>query len=417
MEESFACPECGTTVDVHGLAPGRKVVCGFCRQVVEIPYLRRVRDPLWRRPRFRRPYWWGVAWAGLGVAAAGMVVISLVRHWESRSRAAHARSIQALVEASTEHQRGGRFDRAVLELDTAIALCAGGTDADQATLRELQNRRGPLARRDAEACMKRLEEFRSGPFPLGDWLNLIARTETDGDLEPIRPAVRGTFQKLGSQAAEQALAAALAALSEGAPARALGHCEWIAGLLRHLDEPNRRRIRDLADDVIGRLVEGHGVLVEPIGGEWLSLGSSFNATTLLPKLHAALEAKGYLPPPEASGWRERWQTAPYRLSLQLQEHQEGHYLSTENRLTRVEALLSFAFRGNLLWSSTPTARTRVPLPHLPAYLASRVALSTARLEELERLLRDDAREQITEKLEFALQQLPPCVPRVPGRGA
>ena len=39
MDGSFACPECGSTVEVEGLTPGRQVRCEFCQRLLEVPYL------------------------------------------------------------------------------------------------------------------------------------------------------------------------------------------------------------------------------------------------------------------------------------------------------------------------------------------------------------------------------------------
>jgi hypothetical protein len=61
-----------------------------------------------------------------------------------------------------------------------------------------------------------------------------------------------------------------------------------------------------------------------------------------------------------------------------------------------------------IWQTTPTARTTVPLPGLPGYFSARVALSSAQIEEFERLLCDNARSQIDEKLAFALSLMPEC---------
>ena len=54
MEGSFACPECGTFVEVHGLAPGRQVRCGFCNRLLEVPYLPRAADSLLTAPSLRQ---------------------------------------------------------------------------------------------------------------------------------------------------------------------------------------------------------------------------------------------------------------------------------------------------------------------------------------------------------------------------
>ena len=89
---------------------------------------------------------------------------------------------------------------------------------------------------------------------------------------------------------------------------------------------------------------------------------------------------------------------------------DANYLSSENRLTRIEARLSLTSRVKSVWQTMPTALTTVPMPGLPAYLARSVAASPARREEFERLLYDNARGQIDGKFSQALSNMPPCCP-------
>ncbi len=60
------------------------------------------------------------------------------------------------------------------------------------------------------------------------------------------------------------------------------------------------------------------------------------------------------------------------------------------------------------WRTVPTVRSTVPLPRLPAGLAARIALTTERSEEFEKLLYADARAQVDEKFVYALQNMPAC---------
>jgi hypothetical protein len=105
------------------------------------------------------------------------------------------------------------------------------------------------------------------------------------------------------------------------------------------------------------------------------------------------------------------------LSLEVSEQQEGTYLASENRLTRIDARLKLFKNGFEIWNTTPSARTRVPLPNLPAYLSARVALSPVRIEEIEHLLREDARLQIIEKIMLALGHLPHSEPATASRSS
>ena len=52
----------------------------------------------------------------------------------------------------------------------------------------------------------------------------------------------------------------------------------------------------------------------------------------------------------------------------------------------------------------------VPLPNLPAYFSARIAMSSTRIDEIERLLYDNTAGMIDEKLTFALRNMPECVP-------
>jgi hypothetical protein len=88
MDEAFACPDCGTTVEIKGLAPGRQVRCGFCHRLLEVPYLPRVAEPSWKRRRFEQPWWVRWAWSGLGLLGFLILVIAAVRFLDRQSHIA-----------------------------------------------------------------------------------------------------------------------------------------------------------------------------------------------------------------------------------------------------------------------------------------------------------------------------------------
>ncbi len=187
---------------------------------------------------------------------------------------------------------------------------------------------------------------------------------------------------------------------------ALGHCDQIAGHLTHLALQKQAATRAETEALVVRMVAKHGVKVEaPQAHD--SRGSVSYVTDMLPVLVKALETKGYLPGRESSPWRYLWEQAIFRMQLNVTELREGNYLSSANRLTRIEAHLALTSRGEVLWQSTPVARSQVPLPKLSAYVANRLAISPERSEEFERLLYDNARSQIDEKLGFALNNMPP----------
>ena len=91
MDGSFACPECGSDVEVRGLAPGRQVRCGFCHRLLEVPYLPRAAGPSWKRRRFARPKWVHVGMgrarcdSGGGRGGRGRRIFAAAVRFDSRS--------------------------------------------------------------------------------------------------------------------------------------------------------------------------------------------------------------------------------------------------------------------------------------------------------------------------------------------
>src|SRR5262249_6521538 len=149
MDGSFACPECGSTVEVRGLAPGRQVRCGFCQRLLEVPYLPRVPVAPWKRRRFARPKWVPWAWSAIGVVAAVILIVLVVRIWRRHHQTALEESIYERIESSRLQQESGHLNLALIDLDVALEL-ARKADPPLARLPldELRTRRQDLARRD-----------------------------------------------------------------------------------------------------------------------------------------------------------------------------------------------------------------------------------------------------------------------------
>jgi hypothetical protein len=408
MDQAFACPECGTMVEVEGLAAGRQVRCGFCHRLLEVPYLPRVEVSAWKRTRFVRPRWVTWAWCGLGVLMAAVVLTAVVRFVDRHERAARDRSIHQLMSSSEGHERSGKLDQALVDLDAALDLCAQAPPGDARLITQLRAKRETLVRQEALAVMERLSTHDSPTFPLGEWLTLQARTLSDNDLAPLRQEVVSRFQARLKGRIETDLAAARAAFEAGNPVLAYDACAPLTGLISHSVPPAQEQLRIAVEDLVARIIDRHGLLVDPPRGHFLAGSESRYNASMIPILSKALRAKGYLPHLDDHAGDTRWSHAPYRLSLVLNERLEGNYLSSENRLTRIDAQLTLAFRGKEIWKTTPSARTVVPLPRIPAYLSSRVALGSTRIDEFERLLYDNARSMIDEKFAFALNHMPGC---------
>ncbi len=190
-------------------------------------------------------------------------------------------------------------------------------------------------------------------------------------------------------------------------------CDEVATLLKHLSSNSSAKIRRDAEEMVSQLVIGHGIQIEVPEGEFTFGSQSAYVKEFVPILTRALEAKGYLPYRQSSPWKAVWDRASYRIHLQVIEQLEGSYLSSANRLTRIIANLTLTAGGAVKWRTSPTARSAVPLPKLSALVASRVAASSERSEEFERMLYADARGHIDEKFGFALSNMPPW-PAGPG---
>ena len=409
MDGSFACPECGSTVEVRGLAPGRQVRCGFCQRLLEVPYLPRVPVASWKRRRFGRPKWVPWAWSALGVVAVVLLITISVRTWQRRHQTAQEGSIHKLIESSRLHERSGRLNQALGDLDAALELARTAEPAPpRLPLDELRTRRQDLARRDAASVLDRLIQRDPGPASLGDWLNLIARAKHDPDLATLQPRIQEQFAAMVQRQGDSELASARRAFESGQVVAALRGCDRIAKILPHLPLDSRQTVRSQTEALVTQLVATHGVVVEAPQGEFVFGSQSSYLKDMLPVLHKGLDAKDYLPNRSESPWGDLWKHAKYHLSLEISEQHESNYLGTENRLTRINARLALTSGGSLIWQTIPTARTTVPLPNLPAYLASQLANSPKRSDDRERLLYDNARGQILEKFSYALIHMPQC---------
>ncbi len=185
----------------------------------------------------------------------------------------------------------------------------------------------------------------------------------------------------------------------------MNDCDQIGALITHLSAKVRPAVRTETESLVTQLITRFGITVVVPQGRFV-YGSNSYVSALLPMLDKALEAKKYLPRRESSPWRDLWQKSLYQAELDVQEFQEGNYLSSENRLTLIHAVLTITSGATQVWQTTPRARSSVPVPGLPAHLARRVAVE--RSDEFERLLYKNARDQIDQKFGMALVNMPAC---------
>jgi hypothetical protein len=410
MDGSFACPECGTDVEVHGLAPGRQVRCDFCQRLLEVPYLPRAADPAWKRQRFRRPKWARWALAALGIAAVLIVLAGAVRFFKKHHDSTQKRSINRLLEASRQHEDSGDLNQALIELDAALDLARHAGWAGSGPLVDHQKKRRALAQRDVETTLDRLAGDQRSTFPLGDWLNLITRLPRDSDLESFIAPVNNKFQAALMREVDSQLSAANQSFAAGQAIESFRRCERIAGLIKHLAPEAESAARSAAEKLVTQLVSKYGLTIQPPQGKFVFGTQSSYVSELMPFLVDAVEAKGYLPDRATSLWHDLWTHALYQVRLDVTERlDESHfYMSSQNRLTSIEARLSLLSRDVVLWKISPTVQTSVPIPKLSTYVSSRLAASPSRSEEIEKILYANARGQIEDRVRHNVANMPAC---------
>ena len=238
---------------------------------------------------------------------------------------------------------------------------------------------------------------------------MIARAEKDPDLSPLAESLQQQFRAaLNRWQVDIELAAARRSeASEHVLDSFASLRSRIATLVDHLSPDKATAVRTETAEVVVRLISHHGVTIASPQGHFV-FGQQTYVKEIVPVVVKAFEAKGYLPYSDSSHWRAQWKHARYLATISVSEKLEGNYLSSANRLTRIEVHLSVALAadGSSIFQTMPTARSTVPLPKLPMYLSNRLAMTSERTEELERLLYDDARGQIDGKLGHSLANMP-----------
>ncbi len=419
MEGSFACPECGKILEVQGRAPGRQIRCDFCGRLLEVPYLVRNAPANWKRKRLTRPAWFVWTCAGLGTVLALLVILVATRFLGGRRDSLNSRSVERLLKSSRDHENDRRLDLALVDLDAAIDLATQVGMATKPAIQAARESRRDLATRDVQDVLSALSGSTGPIFPIGRWLELRARCKRDHDLRSLVEPVETAFQTWLPRFLDRSLATAQREANEGAARAALDRCDEIASLIEHLAPLEREARRASASRLVGQLVASQGVVVLTPRGTFVLGSQTSYEREMLPMVARTLEAKGYLPYRPQSSFRDLWRRAAYQLRLVVTESLEGNYLSSQNRLSRIEVDLDLEFAADRtrIWRTMPTARTQVPLPNLPALLSSRAAANPERSEEIERMLYADARGRIDEKVSFALSNLPPrgVISTGPGR--
>jgi hypothetical protein len=413
MEGGFACPECGCQIRLAGLSPGRQVRCDWCRSWVEVPFIPRA-DQIKKMRRGRhssRRRWPVWAWVAVTVLVAAIAVAGTRRVVRSQWQKAETEAVARLVEESREAEAAGRLGDALAALEGALTITAR-LKPPPPGLDELRRARDRLARREVEA---QLAELDAGACPgdpgraVGLALTLQARAQKDEALAGLDAAIAATLERLRLRWVEADAASAESADAHGQPGKALDLCQRQYTTADDLSPTPRKLWQSRATALARRVIARHGTILEPIRGQFTLGTPAAYAGLFDPTLTAALRREGYLPRPSNPLWEDLWSTlAPYRVSLEINESQEDTYLQSANQLSVIDGKLTLSRQGERIWHEMPVARSQIPLPGLPAYLASRVSVGEHRSAEFERLLYENARENLLHQLGSNLRRLPPC---------
>lgn len=409
MTEAFACPECGAEVTLLGATPGREVACALCGTLVEVPYL--PRGGVWTRSRFRkaRPSWViPLAWAGVGLLA---VVLAILAGWgtiASRGRAARVATLDEFLRAADDAESARQPGRALAEVEAALAyLRSEGTDLVRPEgLDEIRRRRDGLSVREAEARVA-AAAGRPPDDAAGDLLSLQARARSDRALDPLAPTIREALDGARRRQVADGLAGALRARDDSRPFDTLALAERALVVADKLDADAFRaataEAEGLASPIVGRI----GVIVDQAPGQYTLGSAEAYDIGLGARLADALRRIGYAPRPPSGHLRPLWdRLAPARLSFRVGESQEALYLQSPSRLSEIVASLALTRGPSTPWQDRVTARTRVPLPDLPAYIGGRLAVSDHRNPETERRLYEDARVQVFDMVTLKARGIP-----------
>jgi hypothetical protein len=424
MDGTFACPECGNEIRLTGLSPGRQVRCGWCATSVEVPFIPRANQiKRLRRSRSSASGRWVVArwWRRLPAwSRAGVVVLSVAiviamgtRLVVARVKSAKWEAVARLVESSRCSARSGRLDSALAELEAAL-IQAGQIKPPPPELDDLKRERDALAVREAEARLAALASAQADADPgraVGQALTLQARVVRDPALLVLESSILAALERHRLRWAEADSAEARKAFEAGQVARAMELTERQYRTAAELNPEPRRRLQNDATGLARELIARHGTIFEPVRGQF-TLGTPESYTSQIrPALFDALRSRGYLPRPVQACWGELWAgLAPFRVSFEVNEQHDDTYFQSPNRVSLIDTRFAIARKdaSSAHWQERPRARTAIPVPGLPAYQASRMAVSAHRSQEFERVLYENARTNLLDRLHTLFRNLPPC---------
>ncbi|QDV33015.1 zinc ribbon domain-containing protein [Tautonia plasticadhaerens] len=402
---AFGCPECGRRIDLGRTSPGRRVRCGHCGTLAEVPFfprrfgMRRRRLPRWR------------AWLPLAATVLAVVAGPLVawQWWESSIRSARRAELAGALAEAGEAERGGDPASALLLLERAssIALRHG--------LEPPGGRSALVVRRDEQARLAAESRLATLPglppdLALDEAKALFDRVMADPALADLAGPASRALTSAADRWADCRLEQADRARASGRSAEALAEAgrvdDGLDRLPRGVAEGARDRVRSFAAALIELKGARVGPIVVRVAPSAPSGGPIEGEVAAI--LARGLADRGYLLLPDDSTIAGLAGTPPFRLGATIVEREGARYQHSPNRTTCFAVDLALDRLGSDAWAEHVEARTRVPLPGLAAMEGSRLALATDRSPEVEARFRRDALEELADRLRLKLKGLPPA---------
>jgi hypothetical protein len=399
MIAAFACPECGSEVGADSSQAGRRVRCAGCGTIVEIPFLARSSSAR-HRPQGSSP---ALKIAGAGLAVAILMVIAAVLVAKARGRANRERDMAEAVHRSKQAEMDGRFDEALLAVESALKIAK---TLDPSTRKPLKERRNLLAIRQTEASLASIPDL---PDPVQALRAIQASIDRDPARESLRDRVMEALAAALLARARSDLVQANSAMASAHPEMAMELCERVAKTAEEVGRDRADDLRSLAQGIARKVLSRYGVVFVPVSGEFLQGPSSarLHATTLQAIIAPALKRKGFLPRPEKSAFLKDWdEVSPYRIEIEIIERQDGSFFQSALHTTRLTSHVALLKGPKYVWQSRPQGLTRVPPPDMSAFEMSHISISKERDPALEKRLYNDARAVLSDNVATSLRSLP-----------
>jgi hypothetical protein len=407
MAGVFACPECGKKLAVEGLSPGREVQCEECLTWVEVPFLPRATAPKrGRRTSLRSPWASRTLQGAIVFAVVVLLGLMATRMIGGRVRSDKERVLAELVASADQAESSHRYDVALREIESALAHARSFERESSGRLLELKSRRDRVSLCEAKARLAGVEAL-DPEAAVGEALTLVAKAKEDHALAPLAGMIEDCLAESRMRRVESDLGLARRAFEAGRDAEAFTLADRLYSRAKDLPDADARRYGDEAEALLGAVVGRSGVMLPLIAGRFVA-GSAEGYASSLDRFRAeALKARGFLPQPRRSPWASLWdEKAPFVQTVEIAESQDGLYLQSKNRTTLIDGTFELLHKDQVVWKDRVVARTRSPLPDLPAYLAGHLATASKRNPEVEQRLHADALTQFAEQAVRKLRGLP-----------